>query len=93
VLKKLIDTYDLQFGKEVEERCLRMFIRGLTSDINAQEAAKKTKQLKGGHNIFAKFSTRRKKREVGRAGLPYLLVPVLTKIITYRYRCQVPVSF
>ena len=25
-----------------------MFIRGLTSDMNAQEAAKKTKQLKGG---------------------------------------------
>jgi hypothetical protein len=37
-----------QFGKEVEERCLKMFIRGLTSDMNAQEASKKTKQLKGG---------------------------------------------
>jgi hypothetical protein len=40
----------------VEERCLKMFIRGLTSDMNAQEAAKKTKQLKAGGALQSPFA-------------------------------------
>eukprot|EP00092_Neocalanus_flemingeri_P016179 GFUD01017511.1.p1 GENE.GFUD01017511.1~~GFUD01017511.1.p1 ORF type:complete len:1648 (+),score=501.50 GFUD01017511.1:169-5112(+) len=35
-----------KFGKEVETLCLRMFIKGLTSDLNNTEASKKNKSKK-----------------------------------------------
>ena len=35
-----------QFGKDVETLCLKMFIKGLTSDLNNSEACKKNKSKK-----------------------------------------------
>ena len=34
-----------QLGKDVEFLCLKMFVKGLTNDLNAQEAAKKDKTV------------------------------------------------
>ena len=45
--RKLISIlYFFQFGQKVETSCLRMFIKGLTSDINRLEAFKKNKSQK-----------------------------------------------